>query len=203
MPAHPVWTTQVSVVGEGVLGLLQQIVVGLIEVGSGSVRIAKRQVNARRIRWRSAGRDCKRRYVVSRERVSVWTTVIRVLIVNLVFQDRDGALLAGQEVHVRSDDVDLAAAGNCRVVVQSGGGATDVVPLADYIDRLREVDSDTRVARSIDAVVTRIAAEHGWTNFNNWRRASRIRGCGCEVRLIIVRVGRAVFATENWGRVAG
>src|SRR4051794_36363553 len=126
MPANPVWTTLVSVVRDRKLGFLHQVVVGLIDVGSRAVRIAKRQVNARRIRRRRAGRNCERRHVVCDESVVVWTTVICVLIVNLIFEDREGTLLARLEVHVGRDDVDLISTGNGSVVVKPRNGAVDI-----------------------------------------------------------------------------
>src|SRR5262249_15875063 len=150
--------TLIPVVRERKLRLLHQVIVGLIDVGGSAIRITKGQVHAWRIRWRGSSRDRERRHVIRSERVAVWTTVIRILIVDLILQNRGRALLAGQEVYVRRDDVNLGSAGNCRVVVKSGRGTVDVVPLSNYIDVFREVDCDTRITRCIDAVVARIAA---------------------------------------------
>ncbi len=126
MPANPVWTTLVPVVGDRELGLVHQVVVWLIEIGSRAVRITKGQVNARRIRRRGAGRNSERRYVVGNEVIVVWTNVVRILIVNLIFEDRESALLARLEVHVGRDDVNLISAGNCSVVVKPRRGAVDI-----------------------------------------------------------------------------
>src|SRR6185369_17922852 len=86
VPAYPVWTTLVSVVRECKLRLLHQVIVRLIEISDGAVRIAEGQVNTRRIRWRSAGRDRECRHVILCERIGVWSAVVRILIVNLVFE---------------------------------------------------------------------------------------------------------------------
>ncbi len=93
MPAYPVWSAIIAIVRERKLRLLHQVVVRLIDVGRGAVRITESQVHTGWIGWCSAGRDSKRRHKVCEQRVGIWTTVIRVLIVNLVFEDREGTLL--------------------------------------------------------------------------------------------------------------
>ena len=95
----------------------------------------------------------KRRNEICRERVGIWTAVVRVLIVNLVFEDRDGALLARQEVHIRCDDVGLISPGERGIVMKPGSDAVNIEPRANYINRFSKVKSDTRIARRIEPLL--------------------------------------------------
>src|SRR5919205_2073494 len=191
MPANPVWTTLVPVVGERELRFVHEIVVGLIKIRGRAVRITKRQVNVRRIGRRRAGRDSKRRHVVGDEIIVVWTNVVRVLIVNLIFEDREGALFARLEVHVRSDNPDLICTGNGGVVMKPRTGAVDIEPGAIYVDRFSKVNCDTPIAWRVDAVLARIAAKYGWTNLHDRCSAAWVWSGRDEVGLIVVVIHRA------------
>src|SRR5215203_6538221 len=110
MPADPVWPPVISIIGECEFRFLHQVVVGETWIRSCAIWIAHVEMDTRLIWRRSACRHSECRNKVCCERVSVWTAVVRVLIVNLVLENRDSALLAGQEVHVRSDDEGLVSA---------------------------------------------------------------------------------------------
>src|SRR6185503_18560266 len=102
------------------------------------------------------------------------TNVVRVHIVNLVFEDREGTLLARLEVHVGCDDPNLIGAGDGSIVVSPRRDAVDIEPRANDVDGFGEVDCDTRIARRVDAVFARIATKYGWTNLDDRCSAPRI-----------------------------
>src|SRR5262245_22644572 len=121
----------------------------------------------RRVWRRRPGRDSEGPGVVGRQRISVWTTIVGILVVDLVLQNRSGALLVSEEVYVWCDHINFATARYSRVVVQSGRGATDVEPVPDDIDRFCERDGQTRIAWSIDAVVAGIGVKDQWSKLND------------------------------------
>src|ERR1700752_2964868 len=190
----------ISVVRERKLRLLHQVVVRLIDIGRGTVRITHRQMNTRQIRWRRAGRNGERRHKVCGKRVSVWPTVVRVLIVNLVLEDRDSALLAGEEVHIGCDDVGLVSASNRGIVMKPRSGTVYVEPRANDVDWLSKVQCDTCISRSIDTVIARIATEYRRTNLHDGCGAPWIGNARNEVVLIVVVIcASAVFSEDRCG----
>src|SRR6185503_16844911 len=79
----------------------------------------------------------------------------------------------------------------------------DVEPVADYIDWLGEGHCDIRITWRVEAVVTRITAEHCWTNLDDRRSASRVRNGRDEVSGIVIAISRTGVEPEDSGRVAG
>ena len=114
---------------------------------------------ARWVRRRGAGCHCECPDIILWQTVRVSPAVIAIHIVDLVFEDRDRALLAGHEVKVWRYDVSPAAVGSGeRRGVMLSTRTTDVEPLINYVHRLGESDIDAGVTRSICAVLTRIGA---------------------------------------------
>src|SRR6185503_11091823 len=114
--------------------------------------------------------------------------VVEIQVVNLVFEDRDRALLAGDEVEIRRDVVILAAAGKRRAVVLAGAGAIDIEPRADHVNRFGKADLNRCVARSVESVSTRISAQDQRSEFDDWSGLPWRRRAGYEVAAVSVGV---------------
>src|SRR5690349_20263765 len=128
--------------------------------------------------------------------VSVRSSVIGVLIADLIPVKRGRALLAGEEIHIRCDHISLEIRSyrHRRIIVNPRLGAIDVVPTAGDVNRFGKRDCHAGVARSICTIVARVCAEDGRTNLNDGCRASWIWGSSGEVSRVVIAVSGAVVS---------
>src|SRR5688572_10355643 len=80
--------------------------------------------------------------VIGKERVSVWRTVVEILIVHVCMEDRYRALFTKMETGVRRDVITLRTVvrSNCCAVVLARVSASDVKPTANNVNRFTEVN---------------------------------------------------------------
>src|SRR5438045_3374030 len=146
-------------------------------------------MNARRLwRQRAGSYNSEGPRVIGKERVSVWRSVVEILIVHVTVEDRDGALFAKLESGVRRDVITLRAIvrSDCRAVVLAGVGASDVEPISNDVNSLAEVDCNRGVVRRVETIVDGFSTGDPWTKLNDRRSAACIRRAGLEIVDVVI-----------------
>ena len=99
--------------------------------------------------------------MIGEECVSVWWTVVRVLIVYVAVEDRHRTLFTKLEARVwrKVKSFRTVERRDRGAVVLSGDGAGDIKPIPCNVHRLAELNRDGGVVRHVDAVRDRLGGQ--------------------------------------------